>query len=610
MRKIAFAVAIVVAAPAQIQQLSPHTFRVTAVGCPGRTGRRTLTGFRVKDQVGIVTALHGILGCAAISARNTGNLRLKENLTVLALDLNRDVALVSSGELERMPADGFERSAPGTYRNLRVEGMTRGTAGLGAKVDVNYPEITQLSFLAGDLAKPLNDRNSPSVSNSVLSVTGLEPGDSGAPILDAQGKLLAVADGGLAGGGSKVNWAIPYREIEWVGIDALKGLALSRYQLLKSDSGDGLFTHTPAEPEGADIYVSDEYRLGRAAWNRGQMEDAFQAFSKSAAKGRVEAMEALGLMHTAGIGTVRDSSVGRTWYQKAMSLGSVDAAFALALNAFRQGSPVRDQDGRLVLSRLAAVKELFLAAADHGDGDAMFWLAWFYEISADRNEDASGKARDYALAQEWSRRASRAGYLGAAWNLGDLIEHGKGSPANINEARGWYLVDASSDLDMSMRHVAYLYLDEQNFTEARRWFAQRARFGEFDRTYIEMLRQGIGGPKDEVTGASLESAQKQKEVGGSPVFTISDCFNSGAGFYSPISTFYRNDGLQNYGAAFAYFQTAAQQGHSGAMYLLGWMYEHGRGIPKDAEEARSWYQKSSQAGSGAAKQALDRLPLK
>jgi hypothetical protein len=52
---------------------------------------------------------------------------------------------------------------------------------------------------------------------------------------------------------------------------------------------------------------------------------------------------------------------------------------------------------------------------------------------------------------------------------------------------------------------------------------------------------------------------------------------------------------------------AANEGHVGAQYLVGRMYEKGEGVKKDSNEAMKWYGLAAAQGNQSAQQALDRL---
>ncbi len=49
-------------------------------------------------------------------------------------------------------------------------------------------------------------------------------------------------------------------------------------------------------------------------------------------------------------------------------------------------------------------------------------------------------------------------------------------------------------------------------------------------------------------------------------------------------------------AAAEFYEKAAQQGHGKAMTNLGAMYHKGLGVPQDPEKARYWYEKAAEAG--------------
>lgn len=52
---------------------------------------------------------------------------------------------------------------------------------------------------------------------------------------------------------------------------------------------------------------------------------------------------------------------------------------------------------------------------------------------------------------------------------------------------------------------------------------------------------------------------------------------------------------------------AANEGHLGAQYIVGRMYEKGEGVKQDTNEAMKWYGLAAAQGNQSAQQALDRL---
>jgi hypothetical protein len=62
-----------------------------------------------------------------------------------------------------------------------------------------------------------------------------------------------------------------------------------------------------------------------------------------------------------------------------------------------------------------------------------------------------------------------------------------------------------------------------------------------------------------------------------------------------------------YADAAAWLNQAAKQNHAKAQYLLGLLYERGRGVKKDAGTAMAWYKKALANGNKAAACPLARL---
>jgi TPR repeat protein len=67
-------------------------------------------------------------------------------------------------------------------------------------------------------------------------------------------------------------------------------------------------------------------------------------------------------------------------------------------------------------------------------------------------------------------------------------------------------------------------------------------------------------------------------------------------------------GIQpNDATAFRLFLAAAEKQHPYATHMVGWMYELGRGVPKDDKEAAIWYRKAAELGQIEALTELGRL---
>lgn len=67
---------------------------------------------------------------------------------------------------------------------------------------------------------------------------------------------------------------------------------------------------------------------------------------------------------------------------------------------------------------------------------------------------------------------------------------------------------------------------------------------------------------------------------------------------------------KKYAKAVKWYRKSAERGYAEAQYRLGFLYEYGRGVPKDIKEAHSWYKKAAAQGDISAKTALKYLDKK
>ena len=65
--------------------------------------------------------------------------------------------------------------------------------------------------------------------------------------------------------------------------------------------------------------------------------------------------------------------------------------------------------------------------------------------------------------------------------------------------------------------------------------------------------------------------------------------------------------LQDDAEAFEWFRLAADQGHAEAQWMIGRMYELGRGVEQDIDKAIDWFRKAANLGLSDAQQSLHKL---
>lgn len=172
------------------------------------------TGFSWNDKLHVVTALHAVAGCTSIKVKKEGGklslaeikrVSLEGDLAYLQLD--KDIGLSPAQAVTETP-------------NMRGDFITWGYPhGISISTDVQTDfaggqkrGAEKLKMFRGvELLDGLFEtQNYPQRDTLVFRVTStLQPGQSGAPILNADGLVVAIADGGLLGGMSGINWSIP-----------------------------------------------------------------------------------------------------------------------------------------------------------------------------------------------------------------------------------------------------------------------------------------------------------------------------------------------------------------------------------------------------------------
>ena len=211
-----FAGASVLGVTSHIASAQSSADSVVKITCTLVDGEANATGFAWSEPDRVVTALHAVAGCERITVwseatkrRTTASVfsvRLEADLALL--ELERDLGLQPLMHAETLPTRedeftiwGYPRAIPSLLGN-----------DLEFALGLTFETTLGSAFFQSpdELSDTLEGQSYPTWDTKILRVhSPLQPGHSGAPIVDESGAVVAIADGGLFNGVAGINWSIP-----------------------------------------------------------------------------------------------------------------------------------------------------------------------------------------------------------------------------------------------------------------------------------------------------------------------------------------------------------------------------------------------------------------
>jgi hypothetical protein len=260
-------------------EASPYVFRLVIGGCAHEPRLRQQTGFRVRGEAGIITALHGVADCQVINAiSDDDKAQIFKSLHLLEADIDRDMALLSSDALASLPKVGL---AAGNNQDIEADTLQVIGYPFGLSKQLRTPRVAlteerPLTDLIPDQYKrELQTRSSPNLEITVLRVDAhIGPGHSGAPLLTEGGLLIGVANGGLDEGRVSIGWAIPWQDVQWQSVQRLETrlAALQRddpHLALAFSSAYPKYAVEPIQVQEVSLETLDVYDVRAGLWLEG-----------------------------------------------------------------------------------------------------------------------------------------------------------------------------------------------------------------------------------------------------------------------------------------------------------------------------------------------------
>jgi hypothetical protein len=174
------------------------------------------SGFVWSSRRHVVTALHAAVGCDPLLVRSEAT-GVEKPARVERVSLEADLALLVLPDELGVPPLQHAPGAPDTRGAHFVWGYPNGAPQMRDH-EVKFSgglaggATTLKAALAGvdkNLDAMLAGQPFPSGNAAVLIInSGVSSGQSGAPIIDTQGRVVAIVDGGLGGGWRGENWGV------------------------------------------------------------------------------------------------------------------------------------------------------------------------------------------------------------------------------------------------------------------------------------------------------------------------------------------------------------------------------------------------------------------
>jgi len=246
-----------------------------------------------------------------------------------------------------------------------------------------------------------------------------------------------------------------------------------------------------------------------------------------------------------------------------------------------------------------------------------------FTAGADYNSAVQAyKNRDFGAAFKEFREVAKAGSPKAQYRLGQMYYRGEGAPQDYAVALKWFQKAADQNVIDAQYYVAMMHEKKQgvrrsNPTTAFKLYRKAAANGHAaaQLRIANIYAEGIVVPQDMqkafknyMGAAERNDPAAQYEIGRLYEVGIDQaiCARSPS-IHSCRRTlnekkFSKND-MQT---AVGWYRKAAAQSYAPAQYRLGTMYDDGRGVAKNHDKAREWYQLAADQGMVEARFKLDR----
>ncbi len=235
--------------------------------------------------------------------------------------------------------------------------------------------------------------------------------------------------------------------------------------------------------------------------------------------------------------------------------------------------------------------------ADSGDAIAQ-------NILGTRYSDGNGVKQDYEKALYWYRKSAEQGNAWAQYHIGLAYDYGNGVSVDYKIAAEWKEKAANAGNADAQRAIGYCYENgkgvQKDVIKAVYWYKKGAEQGQKTaQNNLGMCYQNGTGVSKDINMAIFYYEQAIENGSGVAAHNLASIYDGSIGSNSYI----------DYGKAAKYYKLAEEMGYSSSYLFnnLGVLYADGKGVEKNCEMARKYYEKAISMGNTAARNNLDKL---
>jgi TPR repeat protein len=298
--------------------------------------------------------------------------------------------------------------------------------------------------------------------------------------------------------------------------------------------------------------------LGKSYQRANNMAGAVAQYRKAADLNYPMAKALLGLLYETGFGVPKD--------------------IPLAMKLYRVALEQRDTKAVALVS----------GAANKGHAVAQYSLASMYEQS--QGSIPSQISMNDAVT--WYRKAADQGFAPAQSKLGVLYENGLGLSKDFVQAIEWYRKAAAQGNNDAIGRIRKTAEEGNALAQVNLGLMYESGQG-VSKDFTQALRWYFRAAEQENTEAIALIIKAAEQGNADAMGWISNAADHGS---VAAITWFNKAAEQGNGNALAWLQQSAEAGHSDAQFYLGGMYENGRGVPKDLDQALRWNRKAAEQG--------------